>query len=400
MYKIWKDQTNCKILLFMCTYMVSYITRINYGAIISEIVVAEQMLKSELALAVTGSFFSYGIGQLVSGIIGDKIQPRLLVFTGLVCSSCMNVMITICDSPYHMSVVWCINGFAQSFMWPPIIKLMSSVFSSKDYKRATEIVSWGGSLGTIAIYLAAPIFISIWGWRSVFWGSATCAVFMAVVWFLKSEKITLERTYIEKNLNFQNKSVVTLFIGIGATIIIQGALRDGVTTWMPSYCIEMFSMDNSTAIMTGVLLPIFSIIGFRVTSILYKRKFNNEMQCGSFMFGIGSIATFGLWIVAEDSKLLSVILMVLLVGCMHGVNLILVCMTPAYFGRYGIASFVSGVLNSCSYVGSAVSTFLIVIFAENYGWKNTIVIWLLMTLIGTSICLWCTKKWKMFASEG
>ena len=50
------------VLLFSITYMVSYITRINYGAIISEMITDTGMSKSMLSLAITGSFITYGAG--------------------------------------------------------------------------------------------------------------------------------------------------------------------------------------------------------------------------------------------------------------------------------------------------------------------------------------------------
>ena len=72
--------------LFMITYMVSYITRINYGAIISEMVASTGISKSMLSLALTGSFATYGIGQIISGICGDRFHPKKLLSYGLIAS--------------------------------------------------------------------------------------------------------------------------------------------------------------------------------------------------------------------------------------------------------------------------------------------------------------------------
>ncbi len=70
-------------LLLTAMYMVSYITRINYGAVIAEIALDLKILDSVASLAVTGSFITYGVGQVISGYMGDKIQPRILVFQDL-----------------------------------------------------------------------------------------------------------------------------------------------------------------------------------------------------------------------------------------------------------------------------------------------------------------------------
>ena len=52
--------------LFMITYMVSYITRINFGAIVSEMVNDTGISKSMLSLSLMGSFVTYGVGQIIS----------------------------------------------------------------------------------------------------------------------------------------------------------------------------------------------------------------------------------------------------------------------------------------------------------------------------------------------
>ena len=83
------------VLLFSFTYFISYITRTNYATIVSEMVTSLQQPKSALAVALTGSFITYGVGQLISGFFGDKIQPKRLVALGLILTCCMNVLIPL-----------------------------------------------------------------------------------------------------------------------------------------------------------------------------------------------------------------------------------------------------------------------------------------------------------------
>ena len=62
--------------LFTVTYMVSYMTRINFGAIVAEMESATQISRSLLSMALTGSFATYGAGQIVSGVCGDRLSPK------------------------------------------------------------------------------------------------------------------------------------------------------------------------------------------------------------------------------------------------------------------------------------------------------------------------------------
>lgn len=111
-----KKDVNILALLFAVTYMISYITRINFGAIISEMERATGLSRSLLSMSLTGSFITYGTGQIISGICGDRFSPKKLVSYGLIVTVAMNLLIPICKNPYQMLAVWCVNGFAQSFM--------------------------------------------------------------------------------------------------------------------------------------------------------------------------------------------------------------------------------------------------------------------------------------------
>ena len=182
-------------------------------------------------------------------------------------------------------------------------------------------------------------------------------------------------------------------------IALQGMLRDGVTTWMPSYISETFHLSSKISILTGVVLPVFSIVTFQVTSLIYREKVRNELLLSGMLYLTGFTAALVLALTNGANAGLSVFLTALLTGSMHGVNLILVCMVPPYFKRFGRISFASGMLNFCTYVGSAVSTFGMAVFSERFGWNSTVFLWSAIALFGGGACLAISKGWGRFAKE-
>ena len=388
------------ILLFALTYMTSYITRINYGAIISEMVTATGIPKSLLSLSLTGSFITYGAGQIVSGILGDKFSPKSLVTLGLSLSVLINITLPFFENPYIMLVLWCINGFAQAFMWPPMVKLITANFDGAAYDNAIIKISWGSSIGTILIYLAAPLVLSFAGWKWVFWLSAACGAVMIIIWnlFCPSDNLAIltEKTVAADTDKAAGMRLLfsPLLIAIMLAIILQGMLRDGVTTWMPSYISETYSLGNEIAILSGVVMPILSILCFQITGLIHRLWVKNPILCAGFIFGAGALTSLALFILTGRGAAASIILSALLTATMHGVNLLLICMVPNYFKKYGNVSTVSGVLNSCTYIGSALSTNGIALISENAGWKTTLLIWFLIAAAGTAICLASAAPWK------
>ena len=386
-------------ILFMITYMVSYITRTNYGAIVVEMVSDTGFTKSALSISLTCSFITFGIGQIVTGWLGDHIQPKKLVTLGLAVSVCMNLLVPFCTAPWQMWVIWSFNGFAQAFMWPPIVRLMASAFNEDEYRRGSVLTSYGGSMGTIAVFLISPILISLMGWRSVFWFSALCGAVMIFFW--NRWCICLPHSSSRVITNSTDKShasgklpITPMLLLIMLAIVLQGCLRDGVTTWTPSYISETYHLGNEIAILTSVILPIFSMACHSFAGWLNKRFFKNILTCAGIMFAIGTVAATVLYFITGGSAVGSILAMAVLVGSMHGVNLILICMVPHYYKDSGCVSLVSGLLNSCTYIGSALSTYGVALLTEQIGWNLTILLWALIALAGTLICLLLVPVWK------
>ena len=203
------------------------------------------------------------------------------------------------------------------------------------------------------------------------------------------------KTEVSRNNTGKSSLFGIVMIGVMAAIILQGMLRDGVTTWMPSYISETYNMSNAASILTGVVLPLFGIICVQAAAKLYIRKFTNPMMCAGIFFFTGALSALALFLLTGENAAFSVLFSALLTGSMHGVNVMLICMIPPFFKSQGNVSTVSGILNSCTYIGSAISTYGIAVLSENIGWSNTLLVWLLIALLGTAICIACVRPWKV-----
>ncbi len=387
-------------LLFAFTYMISYMTRINFGAVISEMVSATGFSRSALAAAITCSSVTYGCGQLVSGFCGDHVRPKLLCLGGLITTGIVNLLIPLCPNAALMTVLWGVNGLAQAFMWPPIVKLMTELLTEEEYKHATVVVSWGSSVGTIIMYLASPLFITFMNWQSIFLVCGVLGLVTAVVWHKQCIDVPVDK---KSASSVRGKSSDSLFSAlmfmIMAAIVLQGMLRDGVTTWMPSLISDTYNLSNSLSILTGVALPIFSIICFRAAEQLYRISPDNPVKCSGIIFAAGTLSAAILLVTVGKNTALTVLFSALLTGCMHGVNLLLICMIPPYYKKCGGVSTVSGLLNSCTYIGSSISTYGIAVISEKLGWNATVLSWLSIAAAGSIVCFCAIRPWRKFVHD-
>ena len=391
--------------LLSLVYFSSYITRINFAAIIQEIITATRFSKSALSIIPVCLSVTYGTGQIINGIIGDRVKPQTMILCGLSCVSLMNVIFPLFSSSIPvMCVLWAINGFAQAMMWPPIVKILVCTMRGKQYADAMFLVSCGSSGGTVAVYLFAPMIITLLGWKAVFFVSAAVGIATLVVFALCAARIPLpEQNYgtptepkAEKlHFSFPRAALFPiLFICLG--IILQGMLRDGVSTWMPSYLVDIFKFSNTSSILTTVVLAIFSIVVVWLAGKLRSRFFKNEVNFAFLIFALSAISGVLLYAFFDLSVVLSITLMMLINGCMHGINLMLISYVPKRFSHYGNISTISGCINSCTYIGSAISTYGIAKLVEMFDWRFTLGSWAVIGALGAVACGIAMLPWKRF----
>ncbi|MBQ7983810.1 MAG: MFS transporter, partial [Clostridia bacterium] len=401
------DKKKINALIFLCAaaYFISYLSRLNYAAVMAEFIAESGLPKATAVLPITAISITYGIGQLISGYLGDRIKPRHIITGGFILTTIMNFTMPFAAPNISlMTVVWAINGLAQAMMWPPLVKIMTTALDKETYNRATVLVSYGSSSGTIAVYLIAPVFVTLSsGWRTIFFFSGICALALIFIWNFAMNRF--EKAGIpQPELNTKKKDAANaapsgtgavirslgislLFIMIA--IIIQGMIRDGVTSWMPTFIGETYNLGTSISILSGVILPIFSIISFEVTSFIHKKWFSNELLCAGIIALVAGICSLLLVLLMDLSAIVAILLSALIVACMHGVNLILICMLPAAFGRFGNVSMVSGLLNFCTYIGSAISTYGMGKISDLFGWGAVIASWVIIALIAAVCCFVC-----------
>ena len=401
-----KRRAEARRLTLLCAavYFCSYLTRLDYGAVMVEMVRAEGFSRVDASAALTGLFITYGFGQLISGYLGDRVKPQLLIFFGLIACGLMNLLIPFCPSPAWMTVVWSVNGLAQAMMWPPLVRIMSQHMTESEYKVATVHVSWGSSLGTIVIYLMIPLLLKVSSWRGVFYCAAAVGMGMAAFWMTRYGRV-------ERTLPLQEqaapadepgdagksggglRALMPLLAIMMGVIICQGTLRDGITTWMPTYLADTYHMESGKSILTGVLLPLFGMVCYQIVLWMNRKLVENELQCAAIIFGVGLVSLLALRLLHAHSFALSVLILAFAVASMHGVNLIMTSMTPKYLAGSGKISMISGLLNACTYIGSALSMYGVALIADRFGWTVTESLWCAVALLGTLCAAACVPKW-------
>ena len=400
-----KKQSPEKLVVLCClVYFASYVTRLDYAAVLVEIVQDLQIPKTTASIAVTGSFITYGLGMILFGFSGDRIKPRTLISIGLLGTALINLSMGILPDIRLMIGIWCFNGFFQAMLWPPLSRTLAENLSPEKVPGAIATVCTVAQIATLSIYILSPAVIRIGGWKTVFVLASTIAFLAVAIWYPGTAHVRQGRA-IQKNQAETPEAapIKTLVLAAGLipimlSIILMGMLRDGLQTWMPTYICEVFGLKTGISILISGLLPVLSVVSISAAMALF-RKVRNEVLSGAILFGVGTVAAVIMILIFPGNAILGVSLFALLAGCMHGVNQMIVCSLPLHFEHYGRVATFAGLLNSFVYVGAAISTYGFASFSERFGWRTTMIFWMSIALFGTLICLFCFRKWKAFCKE-
>lgn len=390
-------------LFWLCwfAYSMSYIGRLNYSASMADILAAGEVTKAFLGSVGTGFLACYGAGQLLNGIIGDKLSPKFMVGIGLFGAGAANVLMGLNTTPGRMLIIWCANGYFQSMLWSPIIRCFAEWLPGNTRSKAGVNLSTTIPIGTILSYAVSSAVLALAGWRAVFVLSGALLIAASLVWFAG---ITSLRAFIARReglCDVEDASAGTgqrgrmlafpsLLIGSGlvfavVSILFNGILKDGVTLWVPTFLAEYFGVVPSTAAAFSIVLPVVSLTGAYAAVWMNKKYFNNEMTTTAMLFGVSILSFVGLVTLGRFHIVFAAVLFALSLASMLGVNSMLLTFIPFHFSPLGKSASVTGFLNACSYFASAVSSVTIGIVAENRGWNITILTWIAVAVGGMAV---------------
>lgn len=410
-----KARYSKKGIVTLCTiaYFASYFSRKTFAVVMVEMLEKGAIDRGVAGMVGTALFVFYGLGQLISGYLGDKISPKYLMFSGLMVSAVCNLLLPLCENQYLMIPIWAVNGFAQALLWPPIVRILSDNLSHEKYVTANLIVTCGAHVSTIILYLYAPICISFMSWESIFFTSTVFCVVVGVIFLIamsfivskekeKAELNTPDNAMSKEPLFgvFKRSGVLMIFV----CIIAMGFLRDGIESWLPTLYSEAFGRDSSESILVSVALPIFSIISLFVVRIIHKGKvFNNEARGAGILFAISVVLCIPLSILISLESTACRILCLLLAGlvcaCMHSCNFLLISCVPGRLAKTGRASTVGGFCNACTYIGAAGSMYGIALVSKYLGWSATVLFWIGICALGVIFAMLAFKKYTKFLNE-
>jgi MFS family permease len=246
----------------------------------------QEMGLNNVQLSLVGASFMYVYALVgpVAGIIGDKLNRKLLIISGLIFWSLITVATALSTKYWHLVLFRALEGFGEAFYFPASMALISDYHGPETKSRAMGIHQSSVYAGTIAGGAVAGYMGQYYGWRSGFYLFGSLGIVLGAVLILmlkepprtKSEvaephaMIDLRRPNLWEDIReiFRTPMVrILIAVFVGANFVASVFL-----TWMPKFLYDKFKMSLALAGLSGTAYQqIASMIGVVVGGVLADR---------------------------------------------------------------------------------------------------------------------------------
>ncbi len=376
---------------YFCRYNFSYAN----GAIAEEFHFSYQ----DMSLILSFNFVAYGCGQIINGLLTDRIGGKRAMLIGAAGTVIMNLLFGAASFWGLLglfSLLWGLNGYLQAFGAPGFIKINSAWFSEKQRGTFAGIFGFMINMGRLAAnkllpaLLAGFVFVGMWHvppqhWRVLFWIPAGVATVVAIVLALVVKDTPEECGY--KNLFpgeadhadadihgelgtvfwqiFSNPIVWIMALAYACT----GAVRQAIDQWFPRYFSEVYHLDMTGAKFQwlGFLIPLVASIGSFISGWISDRFFQSRRA--PVAMGIYFIEVCVILAATRVHTLnWALAFFVMIAFTVNSTHSLLGPAAAMDIGGRKMAAFASGVIDSFQYFGAAGATLVLGWVLDHKGW--------------------------------
>ena len=379
-------------------YLGVYVARNILGVVTPAMIESGKFTEKTMGTISSTYFIFYAVGQLINGMIGDRVKTRYMISFGLCLAGVSNfVFAQVADISSIAPFVYGMTGFFLAMIYGPMTKVVA--------ENTEPIYATRCSLGyTFASFIGSPaagILATFMVWQSVFAFSGVVLCVMATVAFfvfLLFEKRGIVRygQYKFKNQNSGGKATGSLrerlrvlikhrIIKFSLISVLTGIVRTSVIYWLSTYISQAlgFSPKSAAGIFTGATLVIATTTFISV--FVYERLKRNMDKTILVMFS-SSVCFFTL-VYFVKHPVLNIIFMVLAIMSSNGAATMLWSRYCPSLRDTGMVSSVTGYLDCMSYVAAAIANLVFANAVSAIGWDNLILVWLGLMIVGVIIAL-------------
>ena len=381
-------------LLYASYYMCRYNFRFATPGMIEEFGFTKTQIGDMLAIW----SLAYGTGQLINGLLSDRIGGKRSMLIGAVGTILLNLFFgfgSFIGSFATFSLIWLINGYMQSFGAPGMVKINAAWFARRERGTFAGIFGFMIQLGQVAISNLAPILLAGFmvgtllvaqkgEWRWLFrippLFTAACAIFMALAakqspeeagypGAIKDELDDSEGVTVSLAESFKTIFTHPLVWYYALAYACTGAVRQSSDQIAILYFQDELGFDMKTEIPTAAkitlsLMPMVAVLGSFLSGWVSDKVFKGHrspVAMGLYFLEAIVISAAALVLLSgvvgptPGGIFLGCLFLVLIAFTANSTHSVVGAAAPMDIGGKKMAGFAAGVIDSFQYYGGAIS---------------------------------------------
>ncbi|MGE4234228.1 MAG: phosphoglycerate transporter protein PgtP [Bacteriovoracia bacterium] len=400
-YKYWRKRI---MISSFIGYVVFYFCRKNLSAATPAMITDLQITKTQIGTIWSVLYLSYGVSKLVSGLIGDRSNPRYFMAIGLFLSAVFNLAFGFSTSIVTLAIFWGLNGWVQGMGWPASVRLLTQWNSRSERGFTWGLWNTSHQVGAGAILIVGGFLSQYYGWRSSFFLPAAIAILCSfyLVNRLRDTPESLGLPSVEEFKNdrpdqqeakpgsireilfehvLNNPKIWLLSIGNFFVYIV----RYGALDWAPTFLVEVKHSSISNASFKTAFLELVGIGGAIAAGWISDKYFKGKRGPVNFLYmALLGFAVLEFWIIPEGHPVLDACALGAVGFLVYGPQMLVGVATADATSKHAAAS-ATGFMGLFGYIGSIASGIGTGYIVDHYGWNGGFVFFISATILG-SLC--------------
>lgn len=371
-------------LLYTTFYMCRYNLSIANKSISQEF----GFTRTEMGYIITTALFAYACGQIINGLLTDRLGGKRAMLMGAAGTVVMNILFGAASFAGLLSLFVAIrglDGYLQAFGAPGMVKINAAWFGRRERGRFSGIFGFVINLGRFGIFNFGPALLAgftVLGlvtipplhWRWLFWAPSIVCAGVAVVMAFTVAETPEQAGYAGVISNDsetaagegQVRRIIRKVAGnpvlwiTASAYACTGAVRQAVDQWFPRYMQESYQVDLNSASfkLLAFLIPFVASAGSLTSGYASDTLFKGRRApvAALLYFAETAIILMAARFHSANAAIVSFVLISFTANSTHS---ILGSAAPMDIGGRKMAGFALGMIDSFQYFGGSLAGYFL-----------------------------------------
>ena len=347
-----------------------YLGRVNISSALPSLETELGLSKAQSGWFLTGFFLVYAFSTLLNGYLGDRLNPRWFVFTGLVSTALLNLLFGLSSIWLVLLVLWCLNGYFQATGWGPILRTLDNSLSTTQKARVSSLFGSSFVAGSALTWLIAGWCAAQFGWRWAFFVPAAILLIAAICWALVIPDQASSRHSSPAAFFMNLPASLRRYGSLGLCALFVGLAFGVISLWSPTYFVEAGGLGVGAGSSVAALLPVAGILGISLTAWVIERYFLKREK-GVLIVVLLALGTLCLiYSLLPFSLGLAVVGTALIAAFTYAATTLVLSTLPLLYAKQGETSGTAGLIDFSFAIGTSLSGVAVGSLLTYFGWSS------------------------------